>query len=387
MRFRVNIFIAFFLVFSGFSSVAKTNFVSAKARNGEGVLSLLRRFHLDDYECNIDKFYNLNGMDDDEVLQKNGTYKLPILIYKYDGKSIRSSADCDLNTAKNIENYNERAYKEDLRAEKFTKDRVLWIPYHSMYCPDDIIEKTEAKTIAKGDKPIPIFDKGDVTKKDNNLKGKVYYIDAGHGGPDPGSMSKWKGKTICEDEYAYDVSIRLAKNLLEHGAIVYMITRDPNDGIRDGNYLPCDEDEVHWENERMPLDQKKRLQDRAEAINGLYKRHRKQGVSDSNQKLIIIHIDSRSKKEQTDVFFYFKPGSNAGERLANKCRNLFEAKYSKTREYDGSSTARDLFMLRETRPVSVYVEMGNIQNPNDQQRFVYEANRQIMANWLYEGIK
>ena len=146
-------------------------------------------------------------------------------------------------------------------------------------------------------------------------------------------------------------------------------------------------DAVIGENERMPLDQKKRLQDRAEAINGLYKRHRKQGVSDSNQKLIIIHIDSRSKKEQTDVFFYFKPGSNAGERLANKCRNLFEAKYSKTREYDGSSTARDLFMLRETRPVSVYVEMGNIQNPNDQQRFVYEANRQIMANWLYEGIK
>jgi N-acetylmuramoyl-L-alanine amidase len=326
-------------------------------------------------------------MDDDENLNKGARYQLPIFEVKYNGKSIKSSADCDEVTAKRIEIYNERAVKEDLKTAKFQKDKLLWVPYHELYCPDDKIEKVEAKAFSVGDKPVPIFDKGDVVKRDNTLKGKVFYIDAGHGGPDPGSIGKWKGKTICEDEYAYDVSIRLAKALLEHSAIVYMITRDPNDGIREGTYLPCDEDEVHWENETMPLDQKKRLQDRADAINRLYKKHRRQGVSDSNQKLIIIHIDSRSKKEQTDVFFYFKPKSRAGQRLAIKCQNVFASNYPKGRDYDGSVTARDLMMLRETKPISVYVEMGNIQNAYDQQRFIYDANRQVMANWLYEGIK
>jgi N-acetylmuramoyl-L-alanine amidase len=367
--------------------LAKPKFVSVVARSGDGVLALLRRFHVSDYECNLDKFYNLNGMDDDENLEKGKRYQLPIFEIKYNGKNIRSSADCDVDVAKRIENYNERVVKEDLKPERFQKDKLLWVPYHELYCPEDKIENVEAKAISSTGKPIPIFDKGDVSKKDNALKGKVYYIDAGHGGPDPGSMGKWKGKTICEDEYAYDVSIRLAKNLLEHNAIVYMVTRDPNDGIRDGSYLPCDDDEVHWENDPMPLDQKQRLQDRADAINRLYKKHRRQGVSDSNQKLIIIHIDSRSKKEQTDVFFYFKPGSRAGQRLAIKCQNIFANKYPKGRDYDGSVTGRDLMMLRETKPISVYVEMGNIQNPSDQQRFIIDTNRQTMANWLYEGIK
>ena len=53
-----------------------------------------------------------------------------------------------------------------------------------------------------------------VAIKDNSLANKVYYIVAGHGGPDPGARCTDCKSTMCEDEYAYDVSLRLARELI-----------------------------------------------------------------------------------------------------------------------------------------------------------------------------
>ena len=67
---------------------------------------------------------------------------------------------------------------------------------------------------------IPILGKEyeEITVEDETLQGCVYYLVSGHGGPDPGAMTKKDGKYLCEDEYAYDVTLRLARNLLSHGA-------------------------------------------------------------------------------------------------------------------------------------------------------------------------
>ena len=69
------------------------------------------------------------------------------------------------------------------------------------------------------------------------LNDAVYYLMAGHGGPDPGAVGTYENRLLCEDEYAYDVTLRLARNLIQNGATVYMITIDPNECIRDDNYL------------------------------------------------------------------------------------------------------------------------------------------------------
>ena len=60
---------------------------------------------------------------------------------------------------------------------------------------------------------------------------------SGHGGPDPGCIGKYQGKELHEDEYAYDIILRLGKELLERGAKVYFIIQDAKDGIRDSYIL------------------------------------------------------------------------------------------------------------------------------------------------------
>jgi len=80
-----------------------------------------------------------------------------------------------------------------------------------------------------------------------------------------------------------------------------MITRDVNDGIRSDKYLKHDTDETVWGNYKIPFSQKARLFQRSDIVNELVDKNKKVGIKD--QRLIAIHVDSRSKREQTDVFF------------------------------------------------------------------------------------
>ena len=62
----------------------------------------------------------------------------------------------------------------------------------------------------------PLFGKkyANVPIIDQRLYGAVYYLVSGHGGPDPGAMGTYGNYTLSEDEYAYDVTLRLARNLI-----------------------------------------------------------------------------------------------------------------------------------------------------------------------------
>jgi N-acetylmuramoyl-L-alanine amidase len=222
---------------------------------------------------------------------------------------------------------------------------------------------------------------------DKTMAGDVYYIVSGHGGPDPGAMFKKGENWLCEDEYAYDVSLRLARNLISHGARVYMITRDENDGIRDDELLEPDKDETVWGGDSMPLGQKARLQQRTSIINRLYSKNKAKGFK--TQKVIITHVDSRYQDKKVDVFFYYNKNSSTGEALANAIYSTVKSNYDehqKGRGYEGVVKDRDLYMLRETRPTAVYIELGNISNTFDQKRLLIPNNRQAIANWIAEGI-
>ena len=224
----------------------------------------------------------------------------------------------------------------------------------------------------------------EVTIKSKDLAGTVYYLMSGHGGPDPGAVGFLAGHMLCEDEYAYDVTLRLSRNLTERGATVYMIIRDPNDGIRDESFLTPDKDEVCFPDLSISLRQVARLHQSAEAVNKLYAQNK-----GKFQRLVVIHVDSRSEKENIDVFFYHNPGSKAGEKLANKLKETFGLRYAKhqpNRGYHGSVSERNLYVIKNSFPTSVFIELGNINHIRDQQRFIVSDNRQAVSNWLRDGL-
>lgn len=384
-RFFFTTLIFLFAFLSQTHAQKKRSYIKAVAQKGDGIYVLLARYHLDRSNCSLEQFCKLNGLKKNSSLQLGKTYKLPIYKYYYNQKSIRSTANIkEWQQAKQIERYNDLMVELGHKKSDFRRGtRELWVPYHLKYCAKDI-----TNFIPK-DRNFPIFGKkyAQVPLKDDKLAGAVYYIVSGHGGPDPGAMAKYKGKYLCEDEYAYDVSLRLARNLIEHGAIVYLIVRDKNDGIRNTEYLKSDMDERCWPNEVIPVSQKPRLTQRSDIINELYEKNRRRGIE--YQRLIEIHVDSRTKSKRIDLFFYHYPSSQLGKSLATKLHQTMAKKYAINRKsgaYYGVVTPRDLHMLREVKPVPVFIEIGNIQNPNDQKRILYPSNRQALADWLEEGL-
>lgn len=232
----------------------------------------------------------------------------------------------------------------------------------------------------------PLFGKqlADVKVTSNRLAGACFYVVSGHGGPDPGAIGKIGKVELHEDEYAYDVALRLARNLIQEGAEVHIIIQDAKDGIRDSRYLSNSKRETCM-GDAIPLNQVARLQQRCTKINELYRKDRRKY---KYCRAIFLHVDSRSRSAQTDVFFYHAPKSVSGKKLAVTMKETFESKYDKhqpNRGFEGTVSSRNLYVLLQAAPVSVFVELGNIQNTFDQRRFVISSNRQALAKWMTEG--
>ncbi|MFT6809521.1 MAG: N-acetylmuramoyl-L-alanine amidase [Saprospiraceae bacterium] len=380
-------------------SIVNGEYHKVKARNGDGINILLQRYELHRDSRLRNAFLNLNNLKKNQHLIHSRVYNLPVKLYNYDGKSIRSTIGVqDWDKAVRIKKYNESILAKGIRSTHYSDSKILWVPVSELVnlktLPTPLVIETKAKIVKVKIKQQAItlnniYGKKNKLKKasDNSLKGKVYYIVSGHGGPDPGAMCKTCDKTLCEDEYAYDVSLRIARNLEEHGAIVEMVVQDKNDGIRDGSYLPCDKDERLANGEKLPINQLKRLVQRTNYINRKHEEYSRKGYKD--QVVVSIHVDANSKSTQQDVFFCYYRHSKQSKLLAGQIRNTFAEKYKKhqsTKNYRGSLHERGIYVLRKTNPPAVLIELANINNPYNHKRIRTSANRQALANWIFEGL-
>lgn len=358
-------------------------------KSGDGIYSLLRRYHIE-HECDKEHFLKINNLSLKSSIRSSKQYELPVYIYKYDGKSIRSTIGSDdWDKAVRIKEYNEKLHASGARSTAYTKSKILWVPYSEINCSDtphkNVSKPKTEKTVNHSD--LLGLKHGDVHIEDNSLKDKVFYIVAGHGGPDPGAVCTECPEVMCEDEYAYDIALRLYRNLLQHGATAHMIIQDKNDGIRDHKYLKCDRDEVTIEGKTIPLSQKKRLKQRSQLINKHYRKHKKEGAKE--QVSVFLHVDSQSKNRRQDVFFYHHKKSKSGKKLAETVKEVFKKKYDKfqkNRGYKGYVKSRGLYVVNNTLPTSLFIELANIRNSDDHKRLILSENRQAVANWIFEGL-
>ncbi|MFT5143938.1 MAG: N-acetylmuramoyl-L-alanine amidase [Rhodothermales bacterium] len=226
-----------------------------------------------------------------------------------------------------------------------------------------------------------------VQRKSNRLAGHVYYVVGGHGGPDPGTVSSLGGRPFAEDEIAYDTSLRLARRLLEEGAKVYIIVRDRNDGIRDSEYLRPDSDEYYLGHVSIPGNHLARLKRRTDIINHYYDQNRSTARS---QQVISLHVDAfDANRTQPQIDVHFMYSSDRGRDLGTTLQAEFRRQYARhqpDRGYSGRVQRGDLYVLKNTKPTAVMIELGNIRHEGDRRRLVMPSNRQALAEWISAGL-
>lgn len=334
MRIRICIILAlFFIVLFSENTYAQEK---ASPKSGEGIVLFLKRHNREgeDYQKQFVKL-NKNKLGKNNSLLKGVKYTLPPLQNK-------TTADNKLTAADKPTKENKRTNYEPLFGNELASYKV----------------------------------------ESQELKNACFYLVSGHGGPDPGAIGRIGKVELHEDEYAYDIILRLARNLLSKGAKVHIIIQDSKDGIRNDRYLANSKRETCM-GSPIPINQVRRLQQRCEKINSKFKQDK-----ELYKRAIFVHVDSRSKGNQTDVFFYHSDNNSESKHLAKTMKNTFAHKYSKHqpgRGFTGTVGGRGLYVLKQTTPASVFVELGNIQNSYDQQRIILSANRQALANWLCEG--
>ena len=322
---------------------------------------------------------------------KNKLYILLFLAFLFSGTALWAQQKATPKAGEGISafllrhNRSPQKYMDDfieLNKKKLGKKNVLKVGVSYIIPPKEKSKNANLGTTINE----PLFGKelANVKVTSNRLAGACFYVVSGHGGPDPGAIGRAGRHELHEDEYAYDIALRLARVLMQEGADVRIIIQDAKDGIRDESYLSNSKRETCM-GDPIPLNQVQRLQQRCNKINPLYRKDRQ---NYTYCRAIFIHVDSRSKKKQTDVFFYHSNKKAESKRLANNMKDTFESKYGKhqpNRGFSGTVSGRNLYVLSHTTPASVFVELGNIQNTFDQRRLVMDSNRQALAKWLMEG--
>ena len=184
-------------------------------------------------------------------------------------------------------------------------------------------------------------------------KGITIVIDAGHGGPDGGSVGK--NGTIESD-----LNLKYAKtlaNYLTGFGIDVIQTRNDENCLTDPN---ADNFKIE--------DMKKRV----EIIN-------KCGA----QLLVSIHMNKFTQSGENGAQVFFKQDDEDSKRLADSIKNILITNFDNARKL---TLAGDYYILNNTSPIGVIVECGFLSNEAEEKLLNTDEYMNKMCYSIYAGI-
>lgn len=194
--------------------------------------------------------------------------------------------------------------------------------------------------------------KANTEKYDLELLGKVIYLDAGHGGPDPGSIYK----NIYEKYINLEICEKLQELLEKEGAIVYQ--------TRYGDY----DLSKNYTGSRKKSD----LNNRAKIIN-----------ASGADLYISIHLNSISSSTWSGAQVFFDDVNSKNIDLAILMQEQLKNDLKTTREVKEITT---MLMNRKITVPGVLIEAGFLSNPNDRYLLQKKEYQYKIAESVKKGI-
>lgn len=191
------------------------------------------------------------------------------------------------------------------------------------------------------------------------LFGKVIYLDAGHGGTDPGAIYG----NVNESKINLEIANLLRQKLSDCGAIVYMTRLYDNDLSKPRSYL----------RKRSDLFNRARLID-----------------SSGADMYISIHLNASSNTNWSGAQVFYDDINENNVVLANVVQNQFAKDLKSTRKVKEIS---ELYMYKNTKTLGILAEVGFLSNPNERyllqkksyQEKISESLKTAIINY-YKGL-
>lgn len=190
------------------------------------------------------------------------------------------------------------------------------------------------------------------------ISNRIIAIDPGHGGVDPGAVSK---SGILEDELNLQIALRI-KRLIEQSGGIVILTRETDTGL--------------YTNQSNSLREKKT----EDLIN------RNSLIENGDCELLIsIHMNSFTSSKYYGAQTFYMEGSKESIKLAETVQK--ELKNILDKNNNREPTAIDnIYLLKHSTIPSVLVEVGFLSNPLEEQRLQTEEYQEKVAWSIYIGI-
>lgn len=190
------------------------------------------------------------------------------------------------------------------------------------------------------------------------ISNKIIVIDPGHGGVDPGAVSK---NGIKEDEINLKIALNL-KRLIEQSGGVVIMTRETDKGL----YTSKSETLRQMKTEDL--------------------HNRKQLIEDSGSQVFIsIHLNSFIRPSYYGAQTFYKKGSKDSEYFAliiqKELKNILDKENNRQPQ-----DRDDVFLLNEVTIPSVLVECGFLSNSKEEQLLTDERYQEKIAWSIYIGV-
>ena len=190
------------------------------------------------------------------------------------------------------------------------------------------------------------------------ITNKIIGIDPGHGGVDPGAVSK---NGIKEDEINLKIALKL-KRFIEHSGGIAILTRDSDKGL--------------YTEESRTLKQMK-----SEDL-----KKRKKLINESDcQVFLTIHLNSFTKSKYYGAQTFYNSDLEESKKLAYIIQE--ELKYVLDKENNRIPFHRDdVFLLQDMKIPSVLIEAGFLSNPDEEKLLTKSEYQEKIAWSIYVGI-
>ena len=184
------------------------------------------------------------------------------------------------------------------------------------------------------------------------LLGKVIYLDAGHGGLDPGTIYK----NIYEKDINLSICEKLQKILEKNGAIVYQ--------TRYGDY--------DLSNNNTNTRKKSDLNNRAKIIN------------ESNADIYIsIHLNSITSSTWSGAQVFYDDINDKNKIFADIMQQQLKQDLKTNREV---KEIKDILLNRKVTIPGILIEAGFLSNPNDRYLLRQYDYQEKIANSIKNGL-
>lgn len=189
--------------------------------------------------------------------------------------------------------------------------------------------------------------------KEPILKNKTIYLDAGHGGRDPGAIYK----ELKESEINLQITQKLKKELENSGAKVYM--------TRNGDYdLSKQKTNNHKKND---------LSERARIIN------------ESNCDMYIsIHLNSDNSPTWNGSQIFYTTKNIQNKKIAEIMQKKFKENIKQKREI---KQLKNMYMFDRIIKPGILIEVGFISNPGDRYKLTQDKYQIEITQTIKEAIE